>query len=324
MEPASPAKNPTMTKPVILLAHPILEPSAALFAEHYQVERLYAQDYATLHAGVGKDVEVIVEAGEEVLTPELLLGLPKLKLIACVSVGYDGVNVPWCRANGIEVTHAPWLNADDVADHAMGMVLASWRGLFQGHDHIVSGKWEAGERLRPFGSLKGKTLGVVGLGHIGLGVAERAEASGLNIAWWGPRAKDTAWTRYDTVHDLAKVSDILVVACRADDSTKGLISAEVIDAIGKRGLLVNVSRGPVVDEDAVISALKDKRLGMAALDVFWSEPTPAERWAGVPNVILTPHSAGASAETVVKLLGQAAENMRRHFAGEALLSPVPA
>lgn len=313
-----------MTKPVILLAHPILEPSAALFAENYQVERLWTQDYATLHAGVGKDVRIIVEAGEEVLPPELLLGLPNLTLIACVSVGYDGVNVPWCRAHGIEVTHAPWLNADDVADHAMGMVLASWRGLFQGHDHIVSGKWEQGERLRPFGSLKGKTLGVAGLGHIGMGIARRAEPCGLNIAWWGPRPKDVPWTRHDTVLDLAKASDILVVACRADESTRGLITAEVIDAIGKRGLLVNVSRGPVVDEDALIAALKDRRLGMAALDVFAAEPTPAARWRDVPNVILTPHSAGASAETVVKLLAQAAENMRRHLAGEPLLSPVPA
>jgi lactate dehydrogenase-like 2-hydroxyacid dehydrogenase len=311
-----------MPKPVILLAHPILEPSVPLFSEAYQVERLWEHDWSSLHEGIGRQVEAIVEAGEQPLPPELLLGLPKLRLIACVSVGYDGVDVPWCRAHGIEVTHAHWLNADDVADHAMGMVLASWRGLLQGNAHILSGRWQAGERLRPFGSLMGKTIGIVGLGHIGAAVARRAEPCGLTIAWWGPRPKDVPWRRCDTVLELAEASDILVIACRSDESTRGLVTREVIDALGKRGLLVNVARGQVVDEEALIEALKERRLGMAALDVFWQEPTPAERWADVPNIILTPHSAGASAETVVKMVGQTAENLRRHFAGEPLLSPV--
>lgn len=311
-----------MSKPVVLLSHPILEPSVPVFSQAYQVERLWAQDMAALHAGIGREVQAIVWAGDTVLTPELLSGLPKLKLIACVSVGYDGVDVDWCRAHGIEVTHSPWLNADDVADHAMGMVLSLWRGLVHGHEHVLSGKWEGGERLRPFGSLKGKTLGVVGLGHIGEAVARRAEPFGLSVAWWGPRPKHVPWKRYDTVLDLAQASDVLVVACRSDESTRGLISREVIEALGKRGVLINVARGQVVDEDALIAALKDHRLGMAGLDVFWDEPTPAARWRDVPNIVLTPHSAGASAETVVKMVGQAVENLRRHFAGEPLLSPV--
>ena len=309
-------------QPVVLLAHPILEPSVPVFSESYRVERLWIHELAELHAGIGREVEAIVWAGDITLTPQLLLGLPKLKIIACVPVGYDGVDVAWCRAHGIEVTHSPWLNADDVADHAMGMVLALWRGLVHGHEHVLSGRWEQGERLRPFGSLKGKTLGVVGLGHIGEATARRAEACGMSIAWWGPRPKDTPWRRCATVLELAEKSDVLVVACRSDDTTKGLISREVIDAVGKRGVLVNVARGQVVDEDALIEALKERRLGMAGLDVFWQEPTPAARWRDVPNIVLTPHSAGASAETVVKMVGQAVENLRRHFAGEPLLSPV--
>jgi lactate dehydrogenase-like 2-hydroxyacid dehydrogenase len=311
-----------MQQPVILLAHPILEPSVPIFSQAYRVERFWAQDLAALHAGIGREVEAIVWAGDTMLTPEILTGLPNLKIIACVPVGYDGVDVAWCRAHGIEVTHSPWLNADDVADHAMGMVLALWRGIVHGHNHVISGKWEQGERLRPFGSLKGKTMGIVGLGHIGAATARRAEASGMEIAWWGPRPKDTPWRRFDTVVELAQASDVLVIACRSDETTKGLVSREVIDAIGKRGVLVNVARGQVVDEDAVIEALKEHRLGMAGLDVFWTEPTPAARWREAPNVVLTPHSAGASAETVVKMVGQAVENLRRHFAGEPLLSPV--
>lgn len=312
-----------MTKPVVLLAHPMLERMGAMLAQTYQVEKLWAQDWAALQAGVGREVEVIVEGGEQPLPPELLLGLPKLKLIACVSVGYDGVDVPWCRAHGIEVTHSPWLNADDVADHTLGLIIGAWRGIVAGHEHIMSGAWASGERLRPFGSLTGKTVGVVGLGHIGVATAKRCEAMGMKIAWWGPRAKDTAWPRYDTVVDLARDSDVLVVACRADETTRNLIDETVLNALGTRGLLVNVARGQVVDEDALITALHDRRLGMAALDVFWKEPTTPARWAGVPNVVLTPHTAGAPAETVVQMVAQAVENMRRLFAGEPLLSPAP-
>lgn len=311
-----------MSKPAVLLAHPILEASYGVFAGEYRVERLWTHDLAGLHGGIGQEVEAIVWAGDTVLTPDLLLGLPRLKLIACVPVGYDGVDVPWCRAHGIQVTHSPWLNSDDVADHAIGMMLASWRGLVAGHAHVLGGAWEAGERLRPFGSLMGKRMGIVGLGHIGAAIAKRAEPIGLTVSWWGPRAKDVPYRRYDTVLELAQDSDVLMVSCRGDETTRNLIDRPVMDALGKRGLLVNVSRGRVVDEDALIDALRERRLGMAGLDVFWEEPTPAARWRDVPNIVLTPHSAGASAETVVKMVGQAVENLRRHFAGEPLLSPV--
>jgi lactate dehydrogenase-like 2-hydroxyacid dehydrogenase len=204
-------------------------------------------------------------------------------------------------------------------------MIGAWRGIVAGHEHIVSGRWETGgERLRPFGSLTGKTVGILGLGHIGLGVAERAQALKMKVAWWGPRAKDVPWTRYEKVLDLAAASDVLIVACRADDTTRNLVDGPVMEALGKRGLLVNVARGQVIDEDAMIAALIDRRLGMAALDVFWKEPTPAARWRDIPNIVLTPHSAGAAAETVLRMVGQTVENMRRHFAGEPLLSPVPA
>jgi lactate dehydrogenase-like 2-hydroxyacid dehydrogenase len=165
---------------------------------------------------------------------------------------------------------------------------------------------------------------VVGLGHIGAGVARRAEAFGMKVQWWAPRAKDEPWPRAESLLALAKASDVLVVAARADNSNRGAINREVIEALGRRGLLVNVSRGWVIDEDEMILALKDRRLGMAGLDVFAVEPTTPERWADVPNVVLTPHAAGSSAETVVRLRDQAVENIRRCFAGEPLLSPAPA
>lgn len=269
-------------------------------------------------------VRAIVHAGEVPLTPELLESLPNLGLIACVSVGYDGVDVPWCRGRGIEVTHARGLNADDVADHALGLLLASWRNIVVGDRIVRDGGWRDDDRMRPRPGLKGRKLGVVGLGAIGEAVARRAEACGMEVAWWGPRPKDAAWPRAASLLALAQDSDILVVACRADASNRGLISREVIEAVGPRGLIVNVARGSVVDEDALIAALKDGRLGRAALDVFAEEPTPPARWADVPNTVLTPHSAGGTTDSIPRMVAQAVENVRLFLAGEPVMSPVAA
>jgi lactate dehydrogenase-like 2-hydroxyacid dehydrogenase len=269
-------------------------------------------------------VRAIVHAGEVPLEPAFLSTLPALGLIACVSVGYDGVDVAWCRAHGIEVTHADGLNAEDVADHAVGLIVASWRDIVAGDRMVREGRWTQAERLGPRPGLRGRKVGVVGLGHIGEAVAVRAEAFGMAIAWWGPRPKPARWPRAESLVDLARDSDILVVACRADAANRRMISREVIDAVGPRGLIVNVARGSIIDEDALIAALRDGRLGRAALDVFETEPTPAARWADVPGVVLTPHSAGGTIDSIPRMVGQAVDNVRRHLAGEPLASPVPA
>ena len=175
-------------------------------------------------------VRSIVHAGEVVLTPEFLSSLPALGLIACVSVGYDGVDVAWCRANGIEVTHARGLNAEDVADHAIGLMLSAWRNI-PALDRIVrEGRWVQEARIGAQPSLGGRTLGVVGLGHIGAAVARRAEALRLNVQWWGPRPNAEApWPRAESLLALAQASpDILVVCARAGGLNRGMVSAEVI------------------------------------------------------------------------------------------------
>jgi lactate dehydrogenase-like 2-hydroxyacid dehydrogenase len=154
-------------------------------------------------------------------------------------------------------------------------------------------------------------------------VARRAAAFDLSVSWWGPREKPEApWPRAESLLALAQASDILVVAAKADDETRGLISKEVIEVLGPKGLLVNISRGQVVDEDALIAALKAGRLGMAALDVFQTEPTMAERWADVPNTVLTPHTAGATTGAIPKMMALTLENLRRFFAGKPLVNPV--
>jgi lactate dehydrogenase-like 2-hydroxyacid dehydrogenase len=268
-------------------------------------------------------VRAIVHPGEVVLTPEFLSSLPALGLIACVSVGYDGVDVAWCRANGIEVTHARGLNAEDVADHAMGLVLSAWRNIPALDRTVREGRWVQEERIGSQPSLGGRTLGIVGLGHIGAAVARRAEAFRLAVRWWGPRAQsESPWPRAESLLALAQASDILVVCARAEAANRGMISAEVIEAVGPKGMIVNVGRGALIDEPALREALKAGKLWRAALDVFAQEPTPAELWADVPNAVLTPHIAGSSNEAVPLMVAQAIDNVHRFLAGQPVASPV--
>jgi lactate dehydrogenase-like 2-hydroxyacid dehydrogenase len=307
-----------MSEPLVLISHPILaglEPSFA--AGGLSMARAW-----DLTEDDRPRVRAIVHAGEFVLTPEGLGALPNLGLIACVSVGYDGIDVGWCRAHGIEVTHAEGLNAEDVADHAIGLLIAAWRNIPANDRRVREGRWRHEDRLGPQPSLGGRKLGVVGLGHIGEAVARRAAALRLEVSWWGPNAKPAAWPRAESLLALAQASDILVVACRADAANRGLISREIIEAVGPQGLIVNVARGSLIDEPALRAALKDGRLWRAALDVFAAEPTPGEPWADLPNTVLSPHIAGSSSEVVPLLVGQAIDNVRRFLAGEAVLSPV--
>ncbi|HWA63749.1 MAG TPA: 2-hydroxyacid dehydrogenase [Caulobacteraceae bacterium] len=305
-------------KPAILIMQPHLGVLTPFLERDYAVWRFW--EGPPLEATTV--IRAMVVAGEFPVDKHLAESLPKLGLIACFTSGYDGVDLAWASARGLKVSHSPGVNSDDVADHAMGMVLGAWRRIVEGDRIVRTGAWKANDKLLT-PSLGGKHLGIVGMGRIGQAVARRAEAFGLSVEWWGPGEKpELDWPRAESLEELAEDSDILVVCCRADEATRGLIGQDVIEALGPGGLLVNVSRGQVVDEDALIAALKDGRLGMAALDVFQTEPTPAARWAGVPNVILTPHTAGATEAAVPKMVELTRENLRRFFAGEDLMNPV--
>lgn len=306
-------------KPVVLLSHQMLSPmQPALEGQGYAVARRWE-----LSPQEAAEVRAIIHAGEIPLPDDFLGTLPSLGLIACVSVGYDGVDVPAARARGLEVTHAKGLNAEDVADHAMGLILASWRSIVVGDAVVRGGGWRGDDRMGARPGLRGRRIGIMGLGAIGEAVARRAEPFGMEVAWWGPREKPQApWPRAESLLKLAADSDILVVASRADDSNRGMVDARIIEAVGPRGLIVNVARGSIIDEDALIAALKDGRLGRAGLDVFEQEPTPPARWADVPNTVLTPHSAGGTVDSIPRMVGQALENVRLFLAGEPVMSPV--
>lgn len=304
-------------RPAVLIMQRHLGPVTAFLESFCSVYRLWEGPPIEAQA----DVRAVVVAGEFPLDKDLIGRLPNLRHIACFTAGYDGIDVDWCHARGLTVTHAPGVNHEDVADHAIGLILAARRRIVDGDQKVKDGTWLLDDRLMT-PSLKGQKLGIVGLGDIGQAVARRAEPMRMTIAWWGPRVKDSPWPRAPSLLALARESDILMVACRADDTNRGLISAEVIEALGPDGLLVNVARGQLVDEDALITALKDGRLGQAALDVFLDEPTDPARWADVPNAVLTPHTGGATSEAVQGMLMLLVQNLQAVLNGAPAATPV--
>jgi lactate dehydrogenase-like 2-hydroxyacid dehydrogenase len=305
-------------RPALLIMQRHLAPLTAFLESQYDVYRFWEGPPTE----AAHDIRALVVAGEFPLDKALIETLPNLSLIACFTSGYDRIDVAWCRARGLPVTHAPGVNHEDVADHALGLILAARRQIAAGDRALRAGDWTVDSKMiTP--SLNGQRVGVVGMGHIGEAVARRAEALRMAVKWWGPRDKPAAWPRAASLVELARDSDILVVACKADDSNIGLISREVIEALGPAGLLVNVARGQLVDEAALIAALRDGRLGQAALDVFEVEPTDVALWADVPNTVLTPHTAGATTEAVQGMLRLLMENLAAAFTGGPLKTPVP-
>jgi lactate dehydrogenase-like 2-hydroxyacid dehydrogenase len=271
-------------------------------------------------AGVAGAIEVIVSGGDA-LDSRLVELLPNLKLVACFSTGYEGIDLDHLRSRGIALTTAASVNAHDVADHAIALALAWWHGVVRGDRCVKAGLWREGLGPRP--SLRGKRAGIVGLGRIGGEIASRARALGMVVSWWGPRDKAAAgYPRAASLLDLARGSEVLFVASRAVYANARQIDRGILSALGANGLLVNVSRGFLVDEPALIEALENRVIAGAALDVFLEEPTAAANWSRFDNVVLTPHIAGFTREGGAAMFAQLRENLRRYFAGEPLLTPV--
>jgi lactate dehydrogenase-like 2-hydroxyacid dehydrogenase len=253
----------------------------------------------------------------------LIAALPNLEVISVFGVGTDSVDLAAARERNIPVSNTPDIIADEVADLAIGLMLASARQILIADRYVRDGSW-ASKGPIPLGrSVKGKTMGVVGLGGIGRAIADRGAAFRMRVIYNGPRRKADAPYEYvaDLV-ELARQSDYLMVACKGGPDTRHLVSAAVIDALGAKGTLVNVARGSVVDEPALIAALAQGRLGHAALDVFESEPSPAPEVLKLPNVIVQPHHGTATLETRGAIGQLVIDNLSAHFAGKPLLTPV--
>lgn len=248
-----------------------------------------------------------------------------LELLAFFGAGYAMPETQACLDRGVAISTGPGTNSLDVADMAVGLAIAVIRKIGEGDRLIRAGGWSDLLPVAMAPSLRDLSYGVVGYGAIGSAIADRLAAFGGPIRWWGPNAKPGArWPRAASLLDLAAASDVLFIAVRADEDARGLIGAGVLAALGPGGYLINVSRGFVVDEDALLAALREKRLAGAGLDVFAQEPTDPARWSGLGNVMLSPHLGGWARASIAAAQDLLAGNLRRHFAGQPLLTPIPA
>ena len=298
---------------VLMLLRALAEPLAKIAGDAFKIVGPWAVsgDWEEwLDQGGGQGIRVAITSGADPFNRRLLERLPDLKAIVAFGAGHEGVDLQATSQRGIRIRTAGATHAGDVADHAVGMVLAARRRLFQADRWVRDGHWPQ-SRFPPSHSMANAQIGIVGLGNIGRSVAQRLDVFGCQIRWWGPHEKpDVLWARAESLLQLAGWSDILVVAIYAHDSTRKLISRDVLDALGSHGCLVNMSRGFVIDEAELIAALKDGRLGQAALDVFESEPHDGMQWRDVPNTILSAHCAGDTVEAFVALCQRAVASAR--------------
>ena len=272
---------------------------------------------------IGSRIKGIIASGIKGPNANLINRLENLELIASFSVGFDATDVVAAQARGVIVTHTPEVLTGDVADLAMAFILMLPRRIGESERFLRDGKWLKG-RMDLGTTVRGKRLGILGLGRIGMAVARRAEVFGLQIGYHDIKPMgDMTYQSYPGAVELAQSSDILLVTCEGGETNRGLVDAVVLDALGPNGFIVNTARGPIIDQDALVKALLDERIAGAALDVFDGEPAVPEAMIGMENVVLTPHIASSTHETRRAMGDLVYANIRAHFDGKAVLTPVP-
>lgn len=313
-----------MTKPEILLLKPIYAPTVAALELDYVVHNLWtAADADAFIARTAPNVRGAVTTGVHGFSRGQIQALPKLEIIACFGTPRNTIDLAAAKERGVTVTNTPDSIAGAVAELAMGLIVAVMRRIGEADRFVRAGKWPT-QAPRPGSELAGKTCGIVGLGRIGAGVAKRAEAFGMSVCYHGPRRKDVAYPYYPDLKAMAEVSDCLVVACPATPETRNLVDARILEALGPEGFLVNVARGSVVDESALLAALKDKRIAGAGLDVFWDEPRVPAPLMEMEHVVLVPHMGSTTHEIREERSAKLLANLRAHFAGKPVPHPLQA
>ena len=304
----------------LLQTQKLLDTCEAGLAQRYTVHKLHeAADREAMLAEVGPRIRAI--AGGNV-DAALMDRLPKLEIIANMGVGYDTIDTAAAKARNIRVTNTPDVLNDAVAEIAIALMMALSRQVPQADRFVREGRWEQGQY--PFTTeLRGKTVGVLGLGRIGKEIAARAQALKMRIVYHGRHRQQTEpHVFYDNLEDMARDSDWLVIVAPGSASTRGIVSRRVLEALGPQGRLVNVARGSLVDEEAMIELLESGGLGGAGLDVFADEPRVPERLRRLENVVLTPHYASATRTTRDAMGALVLKNLEAWFAGDPLPSAV--
>lgn len=305
-------------KPEIIQYCPLMPSLEAALAARFTVHRLFEEaDETAFLASKAGDIRGFVTGGHLGLPPALGAQLPALEIVAINGVGFDKVDLVEARRRNIRVTNTPDVLTEDVADLAIGLIIALQRQIVAGDGHVRAGKWPQGD-LKLGAKVSRRRVGIFGLGRIGRAIARRLEGFDADLAYCNRSRQDVPYAYEATAEALAARSEVLVVAAAASGETRNIIGPAVFEALGPKGLLVNVARGSLVDEPALLSALKEGRLGGAALDVFADEPRVPAGFMDLPNVVLTPHMASATAETRQAMADLVLANLIAHFEGAPL------
>jgi lactate dehydrogenase-like 2-hydroxyacid dehydrogenase len=280
---------------------------------------------AALLRDIGGEIRAVLTTSGVGIGAQMIAQLPQLAMVAVHGIGLDKVDLDAVFARGIRLSNTPGVLTDDVADLAVLLVLATARRLPALDHYVRSGAWERKEALAPGSSIRGKVAGIVGFGRIGQAIAQRLQGFGMQVLYYQRSMVDAAGCRRsNSVRELAADSDYLIVAAPGGAATRHIINTEVLDALGPQGALINIARGSLVDEAALINALRDKRLGAAALDVFEAEPQVPPALRALDNVVLTPHVGSLTTETRYAMGKLALYNLLAFFAGAPLPSEVTA
>ncbi|MFH0130196.1 2-hydroxyacid dehydrogenase [Variovorax sp. VaC1] len=313
----------TATSPHVLMPGAYPEWDMAPMQAAYTLHRLWeAPDRQAFIAAHGPGIRAIATRGDLGADAELIAALPKLELIACYGVGTDGIDLAACRARGIRVSNTPDVLNGDVADLAVGLTLALQRRIPAGDAFVRSGAWAHGGMpltTRVFG----QRIGIAGFGRIGGTIARRFSGFDAEVGYFSRTPKpDSPHRHFGSLVALADWCDVLIVVLPGGDATRGIVDAQVLQALGPKGWLVNVSRGSTIDEGALLQALESRSIAGAALDVFLNEPHIDARFAALDNVVLTPHH-GSGTEQTRRAMGELVRrNLAAHFAGQPLITPV--
>jgi lactate dehydrogenase-like 2-hydroxyacid dehydrogenase len=304
----------------ILQTGPLLASCEQALTEKYTVHKLHEQaDKAAWLMANGARIRAHAGSGVQA---DLMDALPNLEIISSFGVGYDNIDTASAKAKNIRVTNTPDVLNDAVAELTIGLMIALARRLPQGDQFVRNGNWLKGG-MGLFSELTGKTVGILGLGRIGKEIAVRCQAMKMRVVYYGRNQQENIpYPYYDQLEAMARDVDWLVVIAPGGKATNGIVSRQVLEALGPHGSLVNVARGTLVDEDALVDLLENKRLGGAALDVFVEEPQVPAQLLTLNNVVLSPHQGSATHQTRDAMGALLVANLDRHFAGEPLISPV--
>lgn len=305
----------------ILLMQPIVPSIEAKLDSTYNVHRLHKQnDKESFLSQVGPEIKAVVTGGGLGISGKVMDALPALELIAVYGIGTDAVDMEKARSRGIKVSTTPGVLTEDVADLALGLMLAALRGISTGDRYVRAGQW--GKAPLPLGrKLSGKHVGIVGLGRVGRAIAKRVAAFDCKISYSDlKQASDVDYGFIPDIHALARACDILVLAASADHG-RCLVDAQVLDCLGPDSFFINVARGKLVDEPALVMALSEKRIAGAGLDVFLDEPHVPQAMLSLENVVLQPHRASATIETRTAMGQLVIDNLESYFSQGQLLTP---